>query len=203
MYATYLQRNFKPQTTSPMKNLLILLSLLCLTLSLNAQQLQPATVKAVHDGDSYKLSFADAQKPDSAVWVRLYGIDAPEVRFPGVIPFDQPYGRAAADSVRQLIKGQTVLVKYRYTDMYERPVCEIFFTVKNLEQATDTIDLAQYIVLKGWAWYRTERKNTKGNNLLKNIQAYAKEQKVGLWGLAGRAVKPETFRKKFRVRGNG
>ena len=116
-----------------MKNLFILLPLLCLTLSLNAQQLQPATVKAVHDGDSYKLSFANAEKPDSAVWVRLYGVDAPEVRFPGVIPFDQPYGRAAADSVRQLIKGQTVLVKYRYSDVYKRPVCEIFFTVKNPE----------------------------------------------------------------------
>ncbi|MBK8965287.1 MAG: hypothetical protein IPM36_01145 [Lewinellaceae bacterium] len=37
-----------------MKNLFILLPLLCLILSLNAQQLQPATVKAAHDGDSYK-----------------------------------------------------------------------------------------------------------------------------------------------------
>ena len=184
-----------------MKNLFTFLPLLCLTISLGAQTLQPATVKAVHDGDSYKVSFAE--KPDSAVWVRLYGVDAPEVRFPSVIPFDQPYGRTAADSVRQLIKGQTVLVKYRYTDMYERPVCEIFFTAKNLEQAIHTIDLAQYIVMKGWAWYRTEHKNTKGNSLLKNIQGYAKEQKVGLWGLTGRAIKPETFRKKFRVRANG
>ena len=186
-----------------MKNLFALLLPLCLTVSLNAQQLQPAIVKAVHDGDSYKLSFSNTENPDSAVWVRLYGVDAPEVRFPGVIPFDQPFGRAAADSVRQLIKGQTVFVKYRYTDMYERPVCEIFFTAKNPEQAIDSIDLAQYIVMKGWAWYRTEHKNTKGNNLLKNIQGYAKEQKVGLWGLTGRAIKPETFRKKFRVRTNG
>ena len=185
-----------------MRNLFAFLFLLCLTISLNAQQLRPAIVKAVHDGDSYKVSFANAEKPDSAVWVRLYGVDAPEVRFPGVIPFDQPYGRAAADSVRQLIKGQTVLVKYRYSDVYKRPVCEIFFTVKNPEPTTDTLDLAQYIVLKGWAWYREERKNTKGNNLLKNIQAYAKEQKAGLWGLKGRAIKPETFRKKFRMKMN-
>ncbi len=68
-----------------MKNLFAILLPLCLTITLNAQQLQPAIVKAVHDGDSYKLSFANAQKPDSAVWVRLYGVDAPEVRFPGVI----------------------------------------------------------------------------------------------------------------------
>ena len=185
-----------------MKNLFILLPLLCLTISLNAQQLQSATVKAVHDGDSYKLSFADAQKPDSAVWVRLYGVDAPEVRFPGVIPFDQPYGRAAADSVRQLIKGQTVLVKYRYSDIYKRPVCEVFFTMKNPEQTTDTLDLAQHIVSKGWAWYRTEQKNTKANSLMKKIQAYAKGQKIGLWGLSGRAIKPDTFRKKFRMKLN-
>jgi len=183
-----------------MKNLFILLPLLCLALSLNAQQLQPATVKAVHDGDSYKLSFANAEKPDSAVWVRLYGVDAPEVRFPGLIPFDQPYGRAAADSVRQLIKGQTVMVKYRYSDVYKRPVCEIFFTVKNPEQTTDTLDLAQYIVSKGWAWYRTEQKNTKGNSLMKKIQAFAKGQKIGLWGEKGRAVRPETFRRRFRMK---
>lgn len=181
-----------------MKNLFILLSQLCLAISINAQQLQPATVKAVHDGDSYKLYFADAEKPDSAVWVRLYGVDAPEVRFPGVIPFDQPYGRAAGDSVRQLIKGQTVFVQYRYTDVYNRPVCEIFFAVKNPEEATDTLDLAQHIVSKGWAWYRTEQKNTKGNSLMKKIQAYAKEQKVGLWGEKGRAVRPDTFRRRFR-----
>lgn len=183
-----------------MKNLFILLPLLCLTLSLNAQQLQPATVKAVHDGDSYKLSFADAQKPDSAVWVRLYGVDAPEVRFPGVLPFDQPYGRAAADSVRQLIKGKTVLIKYRYTDVYKRPVCEIFFTVQHPEQAPDTLDLAQYIVSKGWAWHRAEQKNTKANSLMKKIQVYAKEQQHGLWGEKGRAIRPETFRKRFRVK---
>lgn len=183
-----------------MKNLFVLLPLLCLCLSLGAQSFQSAVVKAVHDGDSYKLSFSVAQKPDSVVWVRLYGVDAPEVRFPGVIPFDQPFGRAAADSVRQLIKGQTVFVKYRYTDVYKRPVCEIFFTAKTLEPAVDTLDLAQYIVLKGWAWYRDEHKNSKGNALLKKIQAYAKEQKVGLWGLAGRAVKPETFRKRFQAK---
>ena len=45
--------------------------------------------------------------------------------------------------------------------MNKRRVCEIFFTVKNQEQAVDTIDLAQYIVLKGWVWYRDVRKNTK------------------------------------------
>ena len=184
--------------TSTMKNLFVLLPLLCLALSLGAQPLQPAIVKAVHDGDSYKVSFVE--KPDSVVWLRLYGVDAPEVRFPGVIPFDQPYGRAAADSVRQLIKGQTVFVKYRYTDVYKRPVCEIFFTAKTPEPAVDTLDLAQHIVLKGWAWYRDEHKNTKGNAHLKKIQAYAKEQKVGLWGLTGRAVRPDTFRRKFRAK---
>ena len=113
--------------------------------------------------------------------------------------FVQPCGRATADSAYQIIKGQTVLVKYRYSDVYERPVCEIFFTVKNPEQAPDTLDLAQYIVSKGWAWYQTEQKNTKANSLLKKIQAYAKKQKVGLWGEKGRAVKPETFRKRFRI----
>ena len=91
-----------------------------------------------------------------------------------------------------------MLVKYRYSDVYKRPVCEIFFTVKNSEQTTDTLDLAQYIVSKGWAWYRTEQKNTKTNSLMKKIQAYAKEQKVGLWGEKRRAIRPETFRSRFR-----
>ncbi|MCK6693230.1 MAG: thermonuclease family protein [Thermoanaerobaculia bacterium] len=59
--------------------------------------------------------------------------------------------------------------------------------------------MAQYIVSKGWAWYRAEQKNTKGNALLKKIQAYAKEQKVGLWGEKGRAVRPEMFRMRFRM----
>ncbi|MCC6280383.1 MAG: thermonuclease family protein [Saprospiraceae bacterium] len=112
--------------------------------------------------------------------------------------FVNPYGCTAADSARQLIKGQPVLVKYQYSDVYKRPVCEIIFTAKNPGQTTDTLDLAQYIVSKGWASYRTGQKNARANSLMKKIQAYAKEQKIGLWGEKGRAVRPETFRKRFR-----
>lgn len=180
-----------------MKNLIAIFLLFCWLAPSGAQETQTAVVKAVHDGDSYKVSFT--AKPDSVVWIRLFGVDAPEVRFPGVIAFDQPFGRAAADSVRNLIKGRGVFLKYRYTDYYDRPVCQVYFTAPGPDMTTDTVDLAQHIVLKGWAWHRTERKNTKGNTLLKNIQAYAKGQKVGLWGLPGRAIKPETFRKKFRA----
>lgn len=183
-----------------MKNPIAILLLLALTGQCLAQQLQSATVKAVHDGDSYKLSFT--AKPDSVVWIRLYGIDAPEVRYPGVIAFDQPFARAAADSVRQLIKGNSVLVNYKYTDMYDRPVCEVYFLSNSTvlgEPLVDTVSLAEHIVQKGWAWQRPERGNSKGNALLKNIQVYAKEQKLGLWALPGRAIKPETFRNKFRA----
>lgn len=185
-----------------MKNLFISILLLAFAAIATAQNsLTSATVRAVHDGDSYKVAFTE--NPDSVVWLRLYGIDAPEVRYPGVIPFDQPFGRAAADSVRKLIKGKTVLVNFKYLDVYNRPVCEVFFTsTLNVQGETipDTISLAEHLVQQGWAWYRTERRNTKGNNFLKSIQAYAKSQKVGLWGLKGRAIRPDTFRNRFRPR---
>ncbi|MBK8968657.1 MAG: thermonuclease family protein [Lewinellaceae bacterium] len=186
-----------------MKNLFVSILLLAFAAVATAQNpYSSATVRAVHDGDSYKVAFTE--KPDSVIWIRLYGVDAPEVRYPGVIPFDQPFGRAAADSVRKLIKGKHVLVDFKYRDVFDRPVCEVYLlSTINIqgESVPDTVSLAQHIVQQGWAWHRNEQRNAKGNKLLKNIQAYAKSQKVGLWGLKGRAIRPDTFRERFRPRG--
>jgi len=56
-------------------------------------------VISVYDGDTLTVSNLDNQK----VKIRLYGIDAPELK-------KQPYGRASRDYLQRLILNKTVEV---------------------------------------------------------------------------------------------
>jgi endonuclease YncB( thermonuclease family) len=115
-------------------------------------------VISVYDGDTITVSATDNQK----VKIRLYGIDAPELK-------KQPYGKASRDYLQRLILNKTVEVTDLGKDLYNRTIAKIYY--KN-----------EYINLKlvqtGNAWhYQAYSKDLD----LKEAQIIAKDHEVGLW----------------------
>lgn len=152
-----------------------LLTLVFLLLSLLGQSQVRVTVMAVHDGDSYNVKFEDGSKE----WIRLYGVDCPEV-ISNHITKNQPYGVQTGDHVRSLLKGKQVTIDTLKRDPYDRLVSKVLLN--------DSTDLSTYLVRNGYAWSLVKAYD--------QIQKNAKQSKIGLWGLSGRKLKPATFRKK-------
>ncbi len=172
-----------------MKNIIFFLAFLTCAFAVNAQR---ARVKAVHDGDSYKLEYL----LDSTIkWVRIIGIDCPAV-FSPYTPKAQPYGRSIGDSVRALIRDSLVTVVKKYgRDPFDNDLVRVFYKDN---------DLAEILLFRGWAWYYYDRKLDKETRKrYKHLAAEAKKAKRGLW--AGREpdakkytapVRPTDWKKK-------
>lgn len=131
---------------------------------------QRAKVFAVHDGDSYRVRFEGREVKQP---IRIMGIDCPEVRS-NIITKTQPYGRMVADSVRALIKTKTVTIDSVDTDLYGRVIAKV---------TLDSIDVAEYIVKKGWAYVSTHY--TEGHkeyyDHLTRLQVEAENNRLGMW----------------------
>lgn len=140
--------------------------------------------KAVHDGDSYKVQFLD-----ETVWIRLYGVDSPEV-VSNHVTKDQPGGRKCGNHMRDLLKGKTLKVEALFKDMYGRWICNVWL---------DEQDLTEYVVKNGIGWWLQEPK-MKPSYLagLKTFQEYAKVNFLGFWSESGRKVRPERWREQNR-----
>ena len=134
-------------------------------------------VTRVHDGDSfYLIGLSD--------FARLAMVDAPEV-YSGPGTKEQEFGRAAADSVRALLKGKAVVYTFHGVDKYGRPIIRLFFA--------DGTDIGELIVRKGWAWYYGAKFPKATNRRYKDAMAQAKKDKAGLWA-AKNPVKPWAHR---------
>lgn len=141
---------------------------------------QRARVKAVHDGDSYKLEYLS----DSTIkWARIIGVDCPAV-FSPYTPKAQPYGRAIGDSVRALIRDSLVTVVKKYgRDPFDNDLVCIFYKDN---------DLAELILFSGWGWYYYDRKLDKDTRKrYKDLASEAKKARRGLW--AGREPDPKKY----------
>ena len=170
-----------------MRQILITI-LITITTVLSAQQV---LVKAVHDGDSYKIQWEDGTQE----WVRLWGCDAWEVIFPPHVTKNQPYGVQTANFVRSVLKGQTVTVDTTVgqDDPFGRRVVKVRLD-SALYSRIDSVpgeyvnDLSTYLVLNGYAWWV--------DRTLQEPMNQAKDSKIGAWALSGRKVKPSTWRRK-------
>jgi endonuclease YncB( thermonuclease family) len=115
-------------------------------------------VISVYDGDTITVSTMDNQK----VKIRLYGIDAPELK-------KQPYGVASRNYLQRLILNKYVEVTDLGKDLYGRTIGKIYYN-------------REYINLKmvssGYAWhFSTYSKDLE----LKEAQETAKSHEIGLW----------------------
>ena len=147
------------------------------------------TVMAVHDGDSYKVKRHDG----SVVWVRVWGVDCPEVRS-NIIIKDQDAGVEIAIIMRDMLKGKQVIMDtFPGRDKYKRIVAKI---------QLDTIYVTQYLISNGYGWPVKYNMSTAIYKYLQSLQEEAKLLNLGLWGYEGRKLRPSTFRNKYSVYAN-
>ena len=149
-------------------------------ISTDTNQQQPV-VRAVHDGDSYKIQSVITE------WVRIEGVDCPEV-ISNHVSADQPFGRAIGDSVRQLIKGREVKMVTFGKDRYGRTLVTIEIQGR---------DLGEILLEKGWGVYIRNDLPLKQRRKYQRLRDYAKKKKLGIWS-DPTMMTPEKWRSIYR-----
>jgi micrococcal nuclease len=164
----------------------IILFLVIFQSNLNAQKFAlntdyKARIITVHDADSYEIGVND-----TIVWVRLLGIDAPEVEWPQMGVKEQPHARSATNYVRDYLKSGDVKINLSHYDVFGRSVCRV--TVNGL-------DLSRTLLYEGHAWYLKDKHLTwserRGHNVMLRE---AKKNKRGIWALSN-PINPAKWRK--------
>lgn len=111
-------------------------------------------VVSIHDGDTITILQNKTQ-----IKVRLFGIDAPELK--------QPYGKKSKQFLANLIAGEVVEVDENGKDRYKRTIGTVYL---------DGQDINAQMVANGYAWaYRKFSKKYTAH------ESGAKSQKLGLW----------------------
>lgn len=129
-----------------------------------------ATVVAVHDGDTITV------RSDITTKIRLFGIDAPELK--------QPHGQASKQALSGLVFGKTVTVTPANKDRYGRTVAQV---------KADGIDVNNRMVEMGAAWWYTDY--AKNDTVKQQLQSDAQGKRIGLWADKN-PMPPWDFRKK-------
>jgi len=139
---------------------------------------QLVRVGRVLDADTYAGEMAGG-----TVRLRLAGVDAPEL--------GQPFGRAAADSVRRLLRGKYVWVQPTGTDGYGRTLCAVRVRPGAFSPAR-AAGLDSLLVARGWAWAYAPGGAVPA---LAALELAARDAGRGLWkcGAAG-VVRPGIWR---------
>lgn len=114
----------------------------------------PAKVIKISDGDTIAILQGKQQ-----IKVRLFGIDAPELK--------QPYGKKSKQFLTNLIAGEVVEVKENGKDRYKRTIGIVYL---------GNTDMNAQMVENGYAWaYRKFSKKYTPQ------ESKAKKQGLGLW----------------------
>ena len=136
------------------------------------------TVTKVSDGDTLTV-----KTKTKNVTVRLSRIDAPEISHYGKPA--QPYGKEAGDYLREVVKGENVVVYDEGTDKYGRMIGTVMMGNENINAL---------MVEDGYAWvYDQYAQDVQGAGL-NELESVAREKKKGLWQDAN-PIEPSEFRK--------
>lgn len=128
-----------------------------------------ALVADVHDGDTIRLQ--DGRR------VRLWGVDAPELRQAG--------GHEAQAFLAQLVQGREVQLEPHGTDRYGRQLAVVRVGGRSANEA---------LLAAGWAWWY--RKYTPEEKAYEALEARARGLRLGLW--AAPHIPPWEFRHPVR-----
>ena len=132
-----------------------------------------AVVVGVYDGDTITV------RTDETIKIRLYGIDAPELK--------QPFGQASKQAMSGLVFGKNVTVKPDKKDRYGRTIARV---------EADGRDVSVQVVETGMAhWYE---QYAKRDIELQSAQIKAKSAKLGVWSVPD-AIAPWEFRKQKKA----
>lgn len=131
-----------------MKSILLLAMLYASLFAFNGKAV------SIHDGDTITVLQDKRQ-----IKVRLYGIDAPELK--------QPYGKKSKQFLANLIAGKVVEVEENGKDRYKRTIGIVYL---------GNTDINAQMVANGYAWaYRKFSKRYAPQ------ESKAKKQGLGLW----------------------
>jgi len=137
-----------------------------------------ARAKSVQDGDSLTVRLGD----NALVTLRLYGIDAPELR--------QPSGRSARKRLAALALRQTLDVQALDTDRYGRTVA--------LVRLGDGALLNEIMVAEGLAWVYDQYCQADICPRLHALEAQARQERRGLWAAAN-PLRPSDWRREHKA----
>ena len=111
-------------------------------------------VVSIHDGDTITVLQGKQQ-----IKVRLFGIDAPELK--------QPYGKKSKQFLANLIAGEVVEIDENGKDKYKRTIGTVYL---------NGTDINAQMVLNGYAWAYV-----KYSKMYVDHERLAREKKLGLW----------------------
>ncbi len=115
-------------------------------------------ITRVLNGDTIQFKFKK-----HSFRLQLYGIDAPEE--------GQPQALAAKKYLENLALLKPAHVQVLSKDLYKRYIAKVTLSSQ--------IDLSQEMVKAGYAWWY--RKYAPNQTTLKELEALAKKQKLGIW----------------------
>ena len=108
----------------------------------------------VTDGDTFKIN--------SSTSVRMYGIDAPELKY--------CYGSEAKEALSKKIMGKTVILKELRTDFYNRVMALVYL---------DGELINEYMVKNGFAG--SDRNGGTQAEIINDAEIFAKKNKLGIF----------------------
>lgn len=141
-----------------------------------AKKKQPYTIEnvrvvKVYDGDTITVLYNNKK-----VKIRLFGIDAPELK--------QTFGRESRNYLANIILDKNINVKVHNKDVYGRLVGEVIF---------DNIIVNKVLVKTGNVYVYTKYNNELNEYL--PLEQYAKQNKLGVWNPKLNMISPEEYRK--------
>lgn len=129
-------------------------------------------VVAITDGDTVKVLTPEKKE----IKVRLAGIDAPEKK--------QAFSEKSKQALSEKVFGKTVDLKEEGKDRYGRTIGTLTLEGRNINRE---------MVAEGWAWWF--EKYAPRDTVLRDAEAAARKQKMGLWA-EPMPIPPWEFRKK-------
>ena len=130
------------------------------------------TVKTVYDGDSFVASC-----PDGKVQVRMFGIDAPEMK-------QEPWGDRSREALRGLLPSRdSVRLVVRDRDRYGRVVAQVFAGER---------DVGLEMVRRGRAVVYGQYNDSP---LYRQVQIEARQARLGIWEKSGGQQDPAAWRR--------
>ena len=140
------------------------------TLARGAEQI--CTVQSVYDGDTLT-----ARCPDGEVKVRMFGIDAPEMK-------QEPWGANSRDALRSLLpRRDSVQLRVQDRDRYGRTVAQVFVGER---------DVGLEMVRQGRAVMYEQYNDSPA---YRQAQAEARQARRGIWEKPGGQQDPATWRR--------
>jgi endonuclease YncB( thermonuclease family) len=130
------------------------------------------TVKSVYDGDTLTASC-----PDGEVKVRMFGIDAPEMK-------QEPWGDRSREALRGLLpRFGSINLRVMDQDRYGRIVAQVFAGER---------DVGLEMVRQGRAVVYEQYNDSP---VYRQVEAEAKQAHLGIWEKSGAQQDPATWRR--------